>query len=161
MNLEDVFEYEPDTGKLLWRISRGRAKAGTEVGWLTEHGYRRVIIGGKGKMIHRIIWDMNNLEKLKDNEDIDHINHVKDDNRLSNLRKVTRAENNKNRPKSRHNTSGQLGVYWDKSRNKWAAQIKVNGRQVYLGRFDSKREAINVRHVAEAKYDFHANHGAD
>ena len=66
----------------------------------------------------------------------DHINGDKTDNRLANLRDVTRLENARNMPRPKNNTSGVLGVSWSKSHGKWAARIKVEGRKLSAGHFD-------------------------
>lgn len=71
----------------------------------------------------------------------DHINLNKRDNRRSNLRSVTNAQNTVNREKQCNNTSGYKGVTWSKAVNKWAAQLHHNGRHLHLGCFDSKEDA--------------------
>lgn len=76
---------------------------------------------------------------------VDHINHNTLDNRKSNLRICSRFENNQNKT---NNTSGCVGVVWDKSRGKWKASI--SGK--HLGRFDTLEEAIKVRKNAEKDY---------
>lgn len=162
MNLSEIFIYEQESGRLLWRTTHGKVKAGMEAGWHSTDGYRRLFCSGKTRLAHRLIWDLNNPDdKLSPEDDIDHINHIRNDNRMANLRKVSRAENNKNLTKSYLNRSGTLGVYWAKHRNKWTAQIKVNGKQVYLGRYESLQEAIDARKAAEVKFGFHENHGED
>lgn len=82
-------------------------------------------------------------------QDTDHINRNKLDNRRSNLRDATRSQNNFNMLPSVANTSGTKGVSWSKQRNSWRAYIKIAGRQVYLGRFKDKQDAINARLNAE------------
>lgn len=84
--------------------------------------------------------------------DVDHINGDKLDNRKSNLRLCTRSENLMNRHYMSNNTSGYLGVTWDKSRNKWQARIKIGGKQTYLGRYRHKQAAIDARRRAEKEY---------
>lgn len=92
-------------------------------------------------------------------EFVDHINGDRTDNKIENLRSCSRLENSVNRAVASHNKSGVLGVHYDKSRGKWAAEIKVNKKKVYLGRFDSIDEAKTARKIAEVKYGFHPNHG--
>jgi len=58
-----------------------------------------------------------------------------------------------------NNTSGVTGVYWNKRDRKWQAMIKVNNKQIHLGYFEGKTEAITARKIAEIKYGFHPNHG--
>lgn len=92
-------------------------------------------------------------------EQIDHINHVRSDNRWINLREATNQENCKNRSISIRNKSGVVGVRWTKGKTKWAAYIHVNSKDKYLGFFFDKFEAICARKSAENKHGFHANHG--
>lgn len=91
--------------------------------------------------------------------DVDHINHVRDDNRLVNLRFVTQGENLKNQSVSSKNTSGVTGVYFSKAKKKYIAQIKVNREAVYLGIFDTLEDAAEARRQADRKYKFNNNHG--
>jgi hypothetical protein len=72
---------------------------------------------------------------------VDHVNGDRTDNRRSNLRICTGSQNKFNSNKHRDNTSGHKGVTWDKAREKWQAQIMIRGKQIYLGRFDSKIKA--------------------
>jgi HNH endonuclease/AP2 domain len=83
---------------------------------------------------------------------VDHINHNTLDNRRSNLRICTHAENGRNRQGLNHNnSSGITGVYWHTERHKWAAQITVNRHDYRLGLFDTKEEAARVRDAAAKK----------
>lgn len=84
--------------------------------------------------------------------DVDHINHDPADNRKKNLRIVTRSQNNMNAKLSKNNTTNVPGVVYDKERNKWKAQIGINYKNIILGRFDTKEEAITARKAAEEKY---------
>lgn len=89
---------------------------------------------------------------------IDHINGDRLDNRIENLREVDRAENMKNMRMPADNTSGFVGV--TRHYEKWKAQITVNGKHIYLGRFDHKKDAIAARIAANRKFGFHENHGS-
>ena len=82
----------------------------------------------------------------------DHINRNPLDNRKENLRPATIQENNINRSIQSNNTSGFIGVYFDKHCNKWIAQIKKNRKNIHLGVFQNKEEAIYARLQAELKY---------
>ena len=86
--------------------------------------------------------------------DIDHINGIKDDNRIENLRDVSKSVNLQNRKQApKHSSSGVLGVSWHEDCQKWRASIKIQGKKKYLGLFTSKEEAHQV-YVA-AKRQFH------
>lgn len=82
----------------------------------------------------------------------DHINRNPLDNRRANLRKATQKENMQNRSKHKNNTSGIMGVNWRKDRNKWRAFISVDNKQIFLGYFADKKDAIKTRLKAELKY---------
>jgi hypothetical protein len=92
-------------------------------------------------------------------DELDHINGDKGDNRIVNLREVTRAENNKNKSRYKQNSSGFTGVGWHKVTKKWAAKIRVDGRDYHLGVFASIEAAKEARAAAEKHYGFHENHG--
>ena len=113
-----------------------------------SHGYLQVKINGRTDRHHRIIYEAFHGLKLKPEENINHINHKKDDNRISNLEIVTTTQNNQwiRTPKS--NTSGYKGV--SKRRNKWRAFISINTKQCHLGYFDSREEASAV-YVAKCR----------
>ena len=156
-----LFTYDRETGVLYWRIRdrntiRRKYVAGSSKG--AKDGYRLVGIEGKHYREHRIIMVLC-FGHIPENAEIDHINHVRDDNRLVNLRFVTRGENLKNQSVSSKNTSGVTGVCFIKRLQKYVAQIKVNREAIYLGYFDTLEEAAAARREAELKYGFHSNHG--
>jgi len=91
--------------------------------------------------------------------DVDHINHVKSDNKWDNLRKVTATENKRNSPHCRNNTSGLMGISWRNDSKRWRARINVEGKCIDLGSFVNFHEAVNSRKNAEVFYGFHINHG--
>lgn len=84
--------------------------------------------------------------------DVDHINGDGLDNRRENLRTCSHAENCRNRGYNSNSKSGIKGVIWDKSRNKWTAGVKVDGKRYNLGRFSSKDEAVEVYRKALKHY---------
>jgi hypothetical protein len=143
--------YDPVTGVFTWVISPARnVRVGAVAGSLRKDGYRHIKIDGKLHLAHRIAWFF--VHGNWPVNQIDHINGIKDDNRISNLRLATSAENHQNRGKQRNNTSGYTGVNWDKPAGKWRAEIIVNGKLTYLGVFSDKEEAKQVREDAKAKY---------
>lgn len=95
----------------------------------------------------------------KDGQIVDHINHDALDNRRSNLRLVTQKENLRNRRIPKHNKSGFIGVAFSEAHKKWRARIKINNKEIHLGLFSKKEDAIRARVEANKKYDFHINHG--
>lgn len=114
--------------------------------WYYRDGY--AVRGGKPVIyMHRVI-----LERMgfKNFARSDHTNRNRLDNRRCNLRPATDSQSQCNRNKQKNNTSGYIGVYW--CRGKWVAQIKVNKKQIYLGRYDDKLEAAQVRNKVIKKY---------
>lgn len=90
---------------------------------------------------------------------IDHINGVKSDNRISNLRDVPHDENQRNRCAPKCNSSGVVGVCRDKETGKWQSYISRDGERFNLGRFNDSDAAVAARKSAERLYGFHENHG--
>ena len=91
-------------------------------------------------------------------ETIDHIDRDAGNNRISNLRNVTHAENMKNKRPSGRNKSGQIGVS-ETANGKFIVTIGVNGKSKYLGTFDNFSVAVSVRKGAEKAFGFHSSHG--
>jgi hypothetical protein len=117
-------------------------------------GYRVGCIDGRTYFAHRVIWVMHCGPA---DGEIDHINGNRADNRLENLRLVTREENRRNVKRQANNKSGATGIR--QQGNSWEALIQVGGKQTYLGRFPTFAEALQARKNAEADMNFHANHG--
>lgn len=155
--LKELLNYNPETGAFTWAVSRQRIKKGRVAGSYDRYGYRRIRLNGMDYGAHRLVWLYVYGEWPKD--EVDHINHVRDDNALLNLRAVTHEENQKNKSIFSRNKSGITGVRWCKTYKKWTAGIRVNKNQKGLGYFNDKFEAICARKSAENKYGFHENHG--
>lgn len=119
-------------------------------------GYKHGSICGDLYLAHRVILAM----KLGDwPEYVDHINGNRSDNRLSNLRSATRVQNGCNMAIPSNNTSGHIGVSWNKRDQRWTAYITLNQKRKSLGNFKEIAEAIQCRKAGEFAYGFHPNHG--
>lgn len=156
-----LFTYDRESGVLYWRIRdrntiRHKYVAGSSKG--TKDGYSHVRFMGKVHPTHRIIM-MLCFGHIPENAEIDHINHVRNDNRLVNLRFVTASGNRRNQSVSSKSTTGVTGVYFNKRLQKYAAQIKVDGAVHYLGLHDTLEEAAAARAEANLKFNFNNNHG--
>lgn len=154
--LKKFFVYDPDTGKLTWRLPQHHCAVGDEVGYSHSGGYRSVCLSGKEYLTHRIIW-LYVYGYLP--EQIDHIDHNRKNNALSNLREVTNTVNSMNTSLSVNSMTKVNGVSFMKSKNKFRAYIMVNRKQIHLGLYDSVEEAKERRALADIQYGFHTNHG--
>ena len=128
--------YDEDTGILRWKVDiYHNTKAGSIAGGTGTRGYKHVTIDGLAYSQHRIIWKMINGS---DPIDIDHINRIKTDNRICNLRQVSKSTNQHNKGIDKSNTSKIRGVCLNKVTNKWLARICVNRKRSNLGYFHCK-----------------------
>lgn len=147
--LKELLYYDPETGIFTRLVGRSgpRARAGDVAGCDNGKGYIRIYVDGKPYKAHRLAWFYMHGEWP---EEIDHRNGERADNRLSNLRPVTRQQNNLNQSIYRSNTSGLKGVSFYKATGKWKAQIQVNGRKIGLGYYQTKEQAHQA-YVAAAR----------
>ncbi|PZQ55793.1 MAG: hypothetical protein DI555_07135 [Novosphingobium pentaromativorans] len=169
--LRSRLRYDPEIGKLFWLSrtdipdDRGRRiwntrYAGREAFTaLSPGGYLHGQINKVGFRAHRIIWAM--VYGDCGDLDIDHINHDRADNRLTNLRAVPRIDNLRNKSLEPSNTSGVMGVGWCKRTCQWQSRIMVKQRTIHLGRFKDFDAAVAARKKAELLYGFHPNHGVN
>jgi len=156
----ELFDYNPNTGIVVRRKTVSpNAKKGDIAGAVNRYGYVAICVNYKPCIMHIIIWIYMTGEIPS--KDIDHINHVRDDNRWTNLRLASRSENQRNRSMPKTNTSGFLGVSWNKVREKWEVYIMANSKRVHLGCFACKLDAVATRVRANKKYGYHNNHGLE
>jgi hypothetical protein len=111
-----------------------------------HNGYYRVGVQGKKHFIHRLIAEYF-IPNPNNKPYVDHIDNNRSNNRIDNLRWVTTSENNYNMSIKKTNKSGVKGVYWEKKRNKWRADIKKNGVHFTIGRYVNKEDAIKARQL--------------
>jgi hypothetical protein len=139
--LREDLTYDPETGQLTWRWAVGRrVRPGSIAGHLNKAGYIEVRYKNVTYLGHRIAWSM--YKGMDPGElQIDHINNIKHDNRISNLRVCTALENAWNRTKKQNTTSKYKGVSWYKRKRKWQAQIRDCGKAIHLGFYNSELEA--------------------
>lgn len=153
--------YDSRTGIFKWEIrASSHVPKGSRAGALHKQtGYVRIKILGRSYRAHRLAWLI--MYGSFPPDQIDHINGVKHDNRIINLRAVTPAENNRNRAFDIRNKSGHIGISYNKKTNRWLARIGGNHKRVNLGSFDNLEDAIEARRIAEINYNYHPNHGRD
>lgn len=138
--LQEMFSYDPENGSLLFKTHLARKRKRQIAGYPHKKGYLTVSIEGKKFLLHRLVWMFHYGAFPK--QQIDHINGIKTDNRIENLREANDSENQQNQKKPpASNTSGFLGVTKYKKRDNWVAGIKINGKRINLGYFDTPEEA--------------------
>ena len=150
--LREVLSYEPETGLFRWLKGGHGVRSGDVAGALGGNGYVQIRIDGRKCYAHRLAWLC--VHGVLPEEELDHRNGVRSDNRIANLRGATHAENAQNRIAQRNSTSGIVGVNWHKGRQRWRAEIKIDGVRTHLGWFESIDGAIDAR--TKAKAEVHA-----
>jgi hypothetical protein len=146
--LRFLLDYNPNTGVLTWRAKPSRGiKVGRQAGTPTSEGYLALQINKKKMFAHRAIWLY--VHGVWPPEEIDHINHVRNDNRLCNLRLANRLENSHNTQKHVKNMSGHKGVSWHNRNQKWQVQLQANHKTFYVGQFAQLADAVQARAIAE------------
>lgn len=163
--LRSLLDYNPETGEMRWKArpvelfkaehyqrSWNTRQAGNRAFTVSHQGYRRGMIFRRMYLEHVVAWAMH-YDKWPTGQ-IDHINGFRDDNRISNLREVTRRENCRNARMKSTNTSGVTGVVPHKGR--WRAYINV-----HIGIFDTIEAAEVARKAAERDIGgYHPDHGS-
>lgn len=130
--LKSLFDYDKLTGHFTRRVARGSQKIGDAAGYLRNNGYVVIRINKVDCYAHRLAW-LHEFGVVPDGE-IDHKNGNRSDNRIENLRLVTRQQNSFNKMKL-DKKSEPMGVYFDKSELNYKAIIRINRRNIHLGRF--------------------------
>lgn len=172
-SLKKIFSYDHLTGHLIW-MSRDEShfktehamrsfnnkKAGTVAGTerVNRNGKKYLVVKHDGvtHLVHRICFA---IQSNSQPDMVDHINGNGTDNRYENLRSASVTENNRNMRKFKTNTSGFTGV--SKAGCRWMASIWINNKQLNLGVFDTKPEAVAARMAAERITKYHENHGSE
>lgn len=155
--LKELLHYDPETGIFKWKIRPANCiQIGDIAGTLNMYGYISILFKRKHYQAHRLAF-LYMTGKIP--EEVDHINHTRNDNRWRNLDESSRKANAKNKGIGKNNTSGVVGVYFNKNAGKWKATIKVNGKGVHLGYFEGIEDARKAKKEAEIKHGFHPNHG--
>lgn len=154
--LKSLLVYDPDTGVFQWcKTYSPHAIEGSAAGFISREGYHIVKLRSKQYKAPRLAWLY--VTGHWPLQDVDHINRVRGDNRFTNLRLATRAENCQNQPLRKTNTSGATGVSYHKASRKWAAFINVAGQTQHLGLYVTLSAAVEARKKAELENYPYAN----
>lgn len=164
--------YDPETGIFTWherqredfplenfRVRWNRDNAGKSAGWPMAHGYWCIDIRGERYPAHRLAWFLH--YGYWPENDVDHINNKRQDNRIANLREATRSQNLQNASLRSNNTSGHKNVSYRKDTGRWTVRIrKYKGSYLAIGDFETLEEAVIAATKAreELNKEF-ANHG--
>lgn len=173
--LDQLLTYDPASGKLFWKArSAGMfADDGRDAEWkarnwnsknagkeafavLAPNGYLAGKLGPRRMYAHRIVWRMTHDECP---DYLDHINGDRGDNRIVNLRAVTKLQNSRN-AQFLPPESGCVGVYWHLRAGKWAASIGLNNTKIHIGLFEDLSEAIAARKQRQNSLGFTERHGS-
>ena len=153
--LRELVSYDPETGVFtrIKNVYRHPNRLGPIPCNPYGNGYVYISLDGKRYLAHRVAWLY--VHGTWPEGDTDHINGDRTDNRLSNLRAVSREVNNQNRRKVRaNNKCGLMGVSWHTHSRCWRARIMIRGREIPLGHFESKEQAYAA--YIDAKRSLHA-----
>lgn len=144
--LREVLHYDPETGVFtrLLRTSQNM-RVGDVAGYTAPRGYIVIGVDGRQHRAHRLAFLY--MTGRWPHPEVDHRDGVIDNNRWANLREATRLQNGKNLRRSKANTSGFKGVYWDRDLHQWRAAIRVDYRSHHLGLFGTCRPAAHFAYV--------------
>lgn len=147
--LKELFSYDPESGVIAWAVKRKQSNlnVGDAAGCIKPYGYVRIQVGRVMLSAHRVAWALHYGSWPTD--EIDHINRVRSDNRISNLRACSHAENMRNKPVAKSNKTGFKGV--TKHKGSYRATIGVNGSNLKLGSYPTP-EAAHMAYVQAAKH---------
>lgn len=148
--LKSLLDYDPDTGVFTWKATRGHARKGAPAGRVFNEGYILISVAGKEYLAHRLAWLW--MTGGFPPNCIDHINRVRTDNRFSNLRLATVAENSQN-VREPGNQAGATGVC--QVGNRFRARIRVRNVEIHIGVFATKQEARDA--YLEKKRELHGH----
>jgi hypothetical protein len=151
-DIKKLLEYDVNTGNLYWKTKPLNRKTNL-AGHTTSAGYININISGRIYKSHHVVWVIyyGEFPDVSINV-IDHINGIKNDNRIGNLRLVSKSKNSINTSIYLNNTSGIKGVCHNKSKNRWEAYISAGGKRISLGTFKTIEGAISARKEAELIY---------
>lgn len=139
--LKELLDYDPETGVFRWRATKAKCiKNGDLAGSTSNHGYIGIFVDGHRRLAHRLAWLY--MFGVWPDKQIDHINGIRGDNKIVNLRLATQSENSAN---GKQRTRNLKGAHFMKTLKKWRATLTKNYKQVHVGLFASEKEAHEAR----------------
>ena len=168
--LRAILDWDNDTLEFRRKISRGRFPSGSKLTFSRDKsGREQTKLDGTAWKKSHLVWLYHTGENMKEtNKDefntkntmvIDHIDGNPANDSIDNLRKITKAENSRNKSKHKNNKYGIQGIHYRESSDRWVAEIRYNYDNIYLGSYLTKEEASAARQGAEKALGFHDNHG--
>jgi hypothetical protein len=142
-DLMDRLEYDQETGDFTYAKSYFKCKKGNKAGHPNRDGYLVIMIARRYYKCHRLAWLYVHGEWPS--KDLDHINGIRSDNRITNLREATRNQNGHNRKLQKNNICGVKGVNYRESRNRWVTRVRFNNKVYHIGTFKTLEEAKSKR----------------
>jgi len=133
----ELFDVDIASGIFRRKTNISQTRVGDIAGW-TSKGYRILTIDGRRYRAHKVIWFLATGEWPVG--ELDHKDRVRNNNGFSNLRKATPSQNKRNMGLRSINTSGYKGVSRH-CQGRWMAMISNQGKQTYIGLFDTAEEA--------------------
>jgi hypothetical protein len=139
MNINEYLQYNPETGVIIWIKNKGPKKViGKNAGGIKPDGYVHIKFNNKTYKAHRVAWYLH--YGVWPTNHIDHINGIKNDNRINNLRDVTNQQNLLNQKRHREKTVKYY--YFYKKGQKWKVQTQINNKRTYFGYFETEEKAL-------------------
>lgn len=142
--LNENYSFDFSLGGFVTKRACGRRKRGVRAGYVRKKGYIEIRIGNSRFFEHNLSWFYFKGSFPPTGKELDHKNRIRNDNRPDNLRLCTRSQNNVNTGLRSDNKVGVRGVYYNKKKKKYCAQLSVNGKRMTIGHYDSIKEASNV-----------------
>jgi hypothetical protein len=146
----EILSYDQNSGVLRWKVKTCKKVIINSIAGTARDGeYVVVRVNKRLYYAHRLAWLLS--FGSWPNSQIDHKDHNRSNNRLSNLRLASASENQANRPRPTNNTTGVKGVIWDARKNKFVAQLREGSKHIHVGYFDKIAEAKKAVEQARTK----------
>lgn len=157
--LKEYLDYDPKTGHLTWiKKPSKRSNINERAGSLIpKSGYRSITLFGKSYAEHHVVWFWN---KGYWATMLDHEDQKRDNNKISNLKEVTAFENAQNRQRRKGTKVEEAGIWFNRKRQRYVAEITVHGKKVFQQTFVNVEDAITARRAKLKELGFGINHGS-